>query len=222
MWATFLKASSVLRVSNKSSIKLYMDWQHFKVRLKKKRDIDDPKRLRARYPQFQIGKGSYGNPTIHSWGEGTRLWIGAYCSIADGVQIFLGGEHRTDWITAYPFSTFWEAAKQIAGHPYSKGDVVIGNDVWIGTEAFILSGVKIGDGAVIGARTVVTKDVPPYAIVAGNPARVVKMRFDDETVARLLAIQWWTWDNTRIEKALPLLLNSDMEAFLLSAESHAI
>jgi len=100
--------------------------------------------------------------------------------------------------------------------------VVIGNDVWIGTEAFILSGVKIGDGAVIAARTVVTKDVPPYAIVAGNPARIVKMRFDDETVARLLAIQWWTWDNTRIEKALPLLLNSDMEAFLLAAESHAI
>lgn len=203
-------------------MKPHMIWRHFKVRSKKRRDIDDPKGLRARYPQYRIGKGSYGNPEIHSWGEKTGLTIGAYCSFADGVQIFLGGEHRVDWVTTYPFSTFWQAAKGIAGHPRSKGDVSIGNDVWIATEAVILSGVKIGDGAVIGARAVVTRDVPPYAIVAGNPASVVKMRFDDETVARLLAIKWWEWDSHRIEQALPLLLNADIDAFLQAAESNEI
>ena len=199
-----------------------MAWKNFKARLKKQRDIDDPKCFRARYPQYQIGKGSYGNPDIHSWGDDASLRVGAYCSIADEVQIFLGGEHHTDWITTYPFSIFWESAKRITGHPYSKGDVVIGNDVWIGTGAIILSGVSIGDGAVIGARSVVAKNVPPYAIVVGNPSRIVKMRFNDETIVRLLAIQWWKWDNNRIEKSLPLLLNSDIEAFLIEAESHAV
>jgi len=174
------------------------------------------------YPQYEFGKGTYGIPKVYDWGEGSTLRVGAYCSIADGAQIFLGGEHRTDWVTTYPFPVFWEAAMGIQGHPRSKGDVIIGNDVWIGTEATLLSGVKIGDGAVIGAKSVVVKDVPPYAIVAGNPARVIKMRFDDDTIARLLRVKWWEWDNARIERALPLLLQEDSRAFLCAVENHEI
>ena len=193
-----------------------------KLKRRKRRDPDDPKGLRQRQPRHRIGKGSYGNPTIHAWDDTTRLTIGAYCSLADGVQIFLGGEHRVDWVSTYPFNVFWPAASGIAGHPASKGDVTIGNDVWIGTEAVILSGVTIGDGAVIGARAVVTKDVPPYAIAAGNPARVVKLRFDDATVARLLAVRWWDWDNDKIERALPLIMSPDVSTFLQAAEAGKI
>ncbi|HEX5127349.1 MAG TPA: CatB-related O-acetyltransferase, partial [Rhodocyclaceae bacterium] len=133
------------------------------------------KTLQQRYPQYSIGRGTYGDDLlVRNWNEGTTLRIGNYCSIAAGVKIYLGGEHRTDWVTTYPFSALWPEAAHIEGHPRSKGDVTIGNDVWIGTEAMILSGVTIGDGAVIGARAVVSRDVPPYAIVAGNPASVVR------------------------------------------------
>jgi chloramphenicol O-acetyltransferase type B len=140
--------------------------------------------------------------------------MGAYCSTGPGVQIFLGGEHRVDWLTTYPFSEFWEAAKTIKGHPYTKGDVNIGNDVWIGAEAIILSGVTIGDGAVIGARAVVAKDIPPYAIAVGNPARIIRQRFDEKTIEKLLEIKWWNWDDAQIEKFLPILLSQDFGAFL--------
>ncbi len=172
------------------------------------------KQLCERYPQYQIGKHTYGHPKILSWGEGTQIKIGAYCSFAGGIKIFLGGEHRTDWVTTYPFTELWESAKSIKGHPGTKGDVVIGNDVWVGEDATIMSGVMIGDGAVIGSCAVVTKDVPPYGIVAGNPAKLVKKRFDDETIDRLLEIRWWDWDEEAIEKYLPLLLSNDIALFL--------
>ena len=156
---------------------------------------------------------------MRSWGEGTTLTVGAFCSVAAGVKVFLGGEHRTDWVSTYPFTEFWpEATKGISGHPHSRGDVVIGHDVWIGTEAMIMSGVHIGDGAVIGARAVVTKDVPPYTIVAGNPARVVRLRFPPEIVERLQRVAWWNWDDERIARFLPLLLSGDVERFLGAAE----
>lgn len=189
-----------------------------KLRRKRQRDLDDPKRLRQRYPQYQIGKGSYGDLKIHSWDESTKFEMGAYCSIADGVQVFLGGEHRADWVSTYPFSVFWPSAQTCTGHPASKGDVIVGNDVWIGTEAIILSGVRIGNGAIIGARAVVTKDVPAYAIVAGNPARIVRKRFDDSTVERLQNIQWWNWDANLIEAFLPLMLANNVSKFLDAAE----
>lgn len=176
------------------------------------------KTLHQRYPQYQFGRESYGNPKIRSWGEGATLKIGSFTSIAAGVQIFLGGEHRTDWVTTFPFNVLWEEGKNISGHPKTKGDVLIGNDVWIATEAIIMSGVTIGDGAVIGARAVVTKDVPPYAIAAGNPAVVVKNRFNDETIQRLLVIKWWDWSDHRIKEALPLLLNNKIDDFLQYAE----
>ncbi len=175
--------------------------------------------LQERYPQYRIGKWTYGNPRIRSWGEGATLQIGAFCSIAEGVKIFLGGEHRIEWATTFPFSVLWESARHIKGHPKTKGDVIIGNDVWLGADSVILSGVTIGDGAVVGARSVITNDIPPYAIVAGNPARMVKKRFDDPTIGRLLDVRWWEWEDSRIEKALPLLLNADIRVFLEFAET---
>ncbi|MGH9084630.1 MAG: CatB-related O-acetyltransferase [Acidimicrobiales bacterium] len=177
------------------------------------------KTIQEKFRQFDIGRGTYGIPQIRSWREGPTLKIGAFCSIAANVQIFLGGEHRTDWITTYPFSVFWPSARQIEGHPRIKGDVIIGNDVWIGTGALILSGVTIGDGSVIGAGAVVGRSVPPYAVVVGNPAEVVRKRFDEHTIGRLLRIRWWDWDDSKIEQFLPLMLSGDPEPFLRAAES---
>jgi acetyltransferase-like isoleucine patch superfamily enzyme len=174
---------------------------------------------KTHYPQYEFGKWTYGIPKIYSWGEGTTLKVGAFRSIADDVRIFLGGEHRVDWVTTYPFCVFWEAAKHIPGHPSSKGDVIIGNDVWIGHGATILSGIRVGDGAVIGAYSVVTKDVRPYHIVSGNPARRIRQRFDDATVGRLLGIAWWQWEDSRIQKAIPYLSTQDTTTFLNLFES---
>jgi acetyltransferase-like isoleucine patch superfamily enzyme len=149
-----------------------------------------------------------------------RLEIGNYCSFAADIRIFLGGEHRSDWISTYPFNALEPAFFHIEGHPRSKGDVLIGNDVWIGRAAVILSGVRIGNGAVVGAYSVVTKNVPDYAIVAGNPARVVRMRFSPETVARLQEIEWWNWPDERVRAAVPYLQSDRIDEFLqLVAES---
>ncbi len=174
--------------------------------------------LNARFPEYQIGKWSYGKPKVMSWGEGAVLKVGAFCSFGADVTIFLGGEHRIDWVTTFPFNSLWKSAEHFTGHPATKGDVVIGNDVWIGYRAIILSGVTIGDGAVIAAGAVVTKDVPAYGIVGGNPAKLIKKRFDDETIQRLLRIAWWNWDDAKIEQYLPLLLNPDLSKFILEAE----
>jgi acetyltransferase-like isoleucine patch superfamily enzyme len=162
--------------------------------------------------QYEVGRGTYGKPIIRHWGEPTTLKVGCFCSIASGVTIFLGGNHRTDWITTYPFSVFRKSAKHIKGHPTSRGDVIIGHDVWIGASAVILSGVRIGNGAVIGASAVVTHDVPPYSIVAGNPAEVVRMRFKEKDISILQTIEWWSWDDAKIDAAMPFLLNGDVLA----------
>lgn len=174
--------------------------------------------LAEMYPMHQIGKGSYGELRILSWQGGGSFRMGAYCSVARGATVMLGGEHRPDWVTTFPFNVLWNSARHITGHPSTKGDVVIGNDVWIGTEALITSGVTIHDGAVIGARAVVTKDVPPYAIVAGNPARVIRFRFPEHVISRLLETKWWEWDEKRIASAMSDLLSPDAEAFLAKAE----
>jgi chloramphenicol O-acetyltransferase type B len=177
--------------------------------------------LRQRYPRYQIGRGTYGWPRVIDSGEGATLQVGAFCSIAKGVKILLGGEHHTEWVTTYPFPALWPAARQITGHPKTKGDVIIGNDVWIGEDATILSGVHIGDGAVVAARAVVVKNVEPYGIVGGNPARLIRKRFADDVIARLLAVAWWTWPAAEIEQILSLLLAPDIESFLRYCETRS-
>jgi acetyltransferase-like isoleucine patch superfamily enzyme len=166
------------------------------------------------YAEHAIGEWTYGEPTILSWDSNTRLRIGKFCSIAADVTIILGGEHRVDWVTTYPFNAIFERAGSFEGHPSSKGDIQIGNDVWIGLGATILSGVTIGDGAVIGARSVVSRNVAPYAIVAGNPAIQRRLRFDQDVVEALQRIAWWDWPLDRIREAWPLLLSPDIRKFI--------
>jgi acetyltransferase-like isoleucine patch superfamily enzyme len=164
-----------------------------------------------------VGPHTYGQPVLRYWGSprGYVCRIGDYCSIADNVQVFLGGYHRPDWVSMYPFPSFpgWDEArgKQDA---FGRGDVTIGSDVWLGSQCVIMSGKSVGHGAVVAAQAVVSRDVPPYAIVAGNPARVVKYRFDEATIAELLRIAWWDWPPERIGQNMPLLLSGDIQAFI--------
>src|SRR5262245_17987863 len=169
---------------------------------------------------FKVGEFSYGVPNVLSWGEPATLVIGKFCSFADGIDILLGGNHRPDWVSTYPFPAIshWPEAKDILGHPATNGDVIIGSDVWIGYKATILSGVTVGDGAVVGARAVVTRDVPAYAVVGGNPARLIRMRFSDEIIRRLLEIRWWEWDLERIRRHIPLLMQPDISKFLKACD----
>lgn len=143
----------------------------------------------------------------------TKLVIGKFCAIASEVRFIMTGDHKLDAISTYPFPIFgngWEGAFNVYELPV-KGDILIGNDVWIGYDALIRNGVTIGSGAIVAARAVVVKDVPPYAIVAGNPAKVVKMRFDPPTIERLLQIAWWDWEREKITKHLPLICNLDVD-----------
>jgi len=158
---------------------------------------------------FDIGKYTYGYPKVHynkkSLKIGT-LKIGKFCSISDNVQIFLNHDHNVNWVTTYPFPVLWDGS--IKGHPTGKGDIIIGNDVWIGYGAYIFSGLTIGDGAVIAAGAIVTKDVLPYSIVGGNPAKIIRMRFPQEIIDKLLQIKWWDKDEETIKKMLSILCNS--------------
>ena len=154
----------------------------------------------ADYSSYEIGEGTYGKPEVISYGDGTALRIGRFCSLSDDVIILLGGEHNVDWVTTYPFNKLLPSASHYPGHPKTKGDVVIGNDVWIGRGALILSGVTIANGAVIGAHSVVTKDVPHFSITAGNPARHIRYRFSEETIQSLERMAWWDWPLKRPNK----------------------
>lgn len=176
------------------------------------------KTLQERYPEYKIGRTSYGTPKVLRWGEGATLEIGEYCSIAAGVKTFLGGNHRSDWVTTYPFTVFKPGiAGGITGHPATRGDVVIGSDVWIGTDAMLLSGIRIGHGAVIAAGALVTKDVPPYAVVGGNPSKLIKYRFSDEHIRQLLEIRWWDLDESIIDQLIPALPQQDIDLFITTA-----
>ncbi len=149
---------------------------------------------------------------------GDRLIIGRFCAIAAGVRFIMnGGNHATAGFSPYPFAIFPEWQAPLPDFP-NRGDTVVGNDVWIGWEAAILPGVRIGDGAVIGARSVVTRDVAPYAVVAGNPAAEIRRRFDDATIAELLRLAWWTWPPERIHRHAAALTGTDLDALRRAAE----
>jgi virginiamycin A acetyltransferase len=152
---------------------------------------------------------------LYNYGS-DRLVIGKFCAIATNVKFIMNGaNHKLDGISTYPFPIFgqgWEAAMDKLMELPSRGDTIIGNDVWIGYEALIMPGVKIGDGAVIAARSVVVSDIPPYVVAGGNPARQIKQRFSDSEVAQLLSIQWWDWDIDKITRNIDIIMGSDVGA----------
>lgn len=154
---------------------------------------------------FEKNNVLYHYPVNHD-----RLFIGKFCSIACGAKfLFNSANHSLASLSTYPFPLFYEEwgldKARVADAWDDRGDIVIGSDVWIGYEAVILSGVTVGDGAIIGARAVVTKDVPPYTIVGGVPARPIRRRFSDDTIRALLALRWWDWPPARIAQALPAI-----------------
>lgn len=178
-------------------------------------------KLRNQYPHYQFGTGTYGSPNIYDWQEGSTLKVGAYTSIASGVCIYLGGHHRTDWVSTYPFPAKITEAEHIANYGGTNGDVTIGSDCWICSQSIILSGVTVGDGAVIAAGAVVTKDVPPYAIVGGNPAQFIRWRFPEDQRDALLSAAWWDWPEAEIRNIAPLLCSPDLSAFLAYAQQRS-
>jgi len=155
--------------------------------------------------EFQKNNVLYHYPINHE-----KLTIGKFCSIACGAKfLFNSANHALGSLSTYPFPIFFEEwdlpVEDIPAAWDNHGDILVGNDVWIGYEAVILAGVTIGDGAVIGARAVVTRDVPPYTVVGGVPARPIRKRFDENTIARLLELRWWDWPEDRIKEALKAL-----------------
>ena len=157
------------------------------------------------------------NVLYHYPVNGDRLVIGKYCSIACGAKFLLNSaNHTLRSLSTYPFPIFYEAwgtpVSEVSSAWDNRGDIVIGNDVWIGYEAVILSGVHIGDGAIIGARAVVTRDVVPYTIMGGVPARPIRKRYDEETIQRLLALRWWDFPPEQMRKCLDALEQGDLQA----------
>ncbi|WP_342650799.1 CatB-related O-acetyltransferase [Pseudomonas sp. REB1044] len=171
-------------------------------------------KIRLRYPRSTVGVGSYGIPEVADFGDDAVLRIGNYTSIAAGVQILLGGEHRTDWLTTYPFPAMIDGLEDIKDYAPSKGDVVIGSDCWICTNAVILSGVTIGHGAIVAAGALVSRDVPPYAVVGGNPCKFIRWRFDEPVREALLDAAWWNWPVEEVKEVARMLSSADLDDFL--------
>ena len=157
------------------------------------------------------------NVLYHYPVNGDKLKIGKFCSIACGAKfLFTSGNHAMQSLSTYPFPIFFEEwnldARDICSAWDNKGDIIIGSDVWIGYEAVIMAGVTIGDGAIIGTRAVVTKDVPPYTIVGGVPAKIIRKRFDDATIERLENLRWWDWNAAKIQRNISAIQSGDIAA----------
>lgn len=166
------------------------------------------------------------NNVLFNWPEfGDRLVIGKFCALASGVQFIMGSaNHRMSSSSTYPFAVFggaWQKATppHLSQLPF-KGDTVVGNDVWIGRESVIMPGIKIGDGAIVAAYSVVAKDVEPYTIVGGNPARPIKKRFDDELTELLLSLKWWDFAPRQLLSFLPVLCDGDLDAVRSKIKAH--
>lgn len=179
------------------------------------------------HPNIAVGRYSYYSGYYHGHSfddcarfllpdEGAdRLIVGSFCSIGSGAAFIMAGNqgHRADWISTFPFHFYpYEPRFEDAANGYlPAGETVIGNDVWIGSEAIIMPGVTVGHGAVIGTRALVTRDVEPYAIVGGNPGRVIRRRFDEDRIALLLEMAWWDWPDEQLRAAMPLMTSGDIE-----------
>lgn len=159
-----------------------------------------------------MGKGSYGD--IIRRGVGNTITVGNYCSIAEGCVFDGGFGHNTKFVTTYPLNAKIRGCYHLTGHPVCKGDIVIGNDVWLGEGCMIMSGITIGDGAVVGARSIVTKNLLPYTMSVGSPAKTYKKRFTDEQIEKLLCIKWWDWDDKKIIHNAHLLMSEDIDLFI--------
>lgn len=169
-----------------------------------------------------VGKHTYGTHYISErWKDsGAILTIGAFCSIASDIRVFLGGNHKTDGVTTFPFGATSKDTftKSYVAGPGTNGNVTIGNDVWIGESVTIMSGIIIGDGAVIACNSHVTKDIEPYAIVGGNPAEHIKYRFSPDLIKRMLKIKWWDWSDEIINERTDFMFNESVEEFIIRAE----
>lgn len=172
---------------------------------------------------MEVGEFTYGHDRVSISEGGADIKIGKFCSLAsEGIEFYAGGNHRVDWLTTFPFGGIHKnifTTKNDEGNVSTKGDILIGNDVWIGKHAKIFSGVTIGHGAVIGAHTIVTKDVPPYCIFAGNPGEFKRKRFDDEDIEFLLSIKWWDWSIEKINENIPLLCSNNIKELRRKYES---
>lgn len=160
--------------------------------------------------KIKVGAFTYGIEDIEilSWGENIEISFGRFCSVASGLKLYCGGNHRSDWFSTFPFghvySQFFQI-KPIVGTPVSNGNITIGNDVWIGRDVTIFSGICVGDGAIIASNSHVVKDVLPYTIVGGNPAKIIKCRFNDDIVRKIHDLQWWNLNVKELEKIVPYL-----------------
>jgi len=166
--------------------------------------------------RMTMGRASYGEPLVATFpGDTARVDVGSFTAIALDVVLMAGGDHRVDWVTTFPLRACLGLPGAFAdGNPFSRGDIKIGNDVWIGRGARVLSGVTVGDGAVIGGYSVVAKDVRPYAIVVGNPAREIRRRFTDAQIELLQAIAWWDWPMEKIVACVHELCDPDIDGFI--------
>ena len=199
---------------------------------------DEHEVVRSQLGSFvkSVGFGTYGleHAAFHFWGSSNaRIKFGRFCAFATAVEFFLDGNHLMGGPSTFPFQElggelgfpgmlgYLPAVEAGRSMNTGKGAITFGSDVWVGKSAVFLSGVTVGHGAVVATRAVVTRDVPPYAVVAGNPARVVRRRFNDTVVERLLELQWWNWSHERIGGVAGLLGGGDIDAFLLALEEAA-
>lgn len=183
-----------------------------------KNTVDNPNIIIGDYTYYDDPEDSENferNVLYHFPFIGDKLIIGKFCAIARNVKFIMNGaNHKTSGVSTYPFYIFgtgWEKVMPKQGELPYKGDTVIGNDVWIGYDCLIMPGITIGNGAIISSRSVVTKDVAPYAVVGGNPARELKSRFSESEIKDLESIQWWNWPIERITANLEAIVSSDLE-----------
>jgi len=196
--------------------------EHYSNLVFLKNIITRPNIVVGSYTYYDDMKDAYNfekNVLYHFEFIGDKLILGNFCAIASDVKFIMnGGNHELSPISTFPFGIFgegWEAVNEgvnVSEKYPNKGDMIIGNDVWIGHNATLMPGIKVGNGVVIASESVVTKDVPDYAIVGGNPAQVIRMRYDDDTVRRLLDIAWWNWDADKITAHLKIINSADVAA----------